>query len=258
MLHQNQRRLFVFDLDDTLMWNAWTYGVAFQRFYDYLLEIWSLRVPALGYVASFSEDIDAKLGKEINPATGKEYGFSMERFPTSLVETYRYLCEDMGFGRFEEATARHIYDIGMSAFNRKNYKKAGLVSGAKEVLDYFKKEGHYLALITKGDERVQMPKIEVLGLERWFRWTRIVDSKTTDTFIDTANLFGRNFSGYKYSVGNSFYSDIHPAIEAGFQGVYIPCPTWSVEKLPDDCDQEKATVLPEIKHVLNLCAQEVI
>lgn len=257
-MQPNKKKLFVFDLDDTVMWNSWNYGVALQKLYSFLLNLWERRIPALGSVAAFSEEIDAQLGKEINPDTGKEYGFSMERFPTSFVNTYRHLC-DMGFGKYDENIAQKVYEIGMSTFDKKNYED-GLVPGAEEVLDFLKGEGHHLALITKGDKRVQTPKIEALELDKWFRWTKIVDDKSSDVFSKMADLFGRRFwsSAYKYSIGNSFYSDIQPALEAGYTGIYIPCYTWKVEELPEDLDKEKAIVIPQIKDILDLYEQGII
>ena len=132
---RTKRKLFIFDLDDTLIWSAYTYGLALIRFYEYLTKLWGNRIPALGSIATFNEDIDAELGKKINPDTGQFYGFSMERFPTSLVKTYQHLC-GMGFGTFDEKVTQQIYRIGLSTFAPKYYKE--LVESAEEVLNFIR------------------------------------------------------------------------------------------------------------------------
>lgn len=242
-----KKKLFVFDLDDTLMWNAYLYGLALIRFYEYLTKLWENRIPALGSIAAFSEDIDAELGKKINPDTGQLYGFSMERFPTSLVKTYQHLC-GMGFGIFDEQVAQRIYRIGLSTFAPKHYKN--LVEGAEEVLNFIRDEGNELVLVTKGDKRVQNKKIKHLGIREWFgRNTYVVDNKTPEDFRDIkedsdADLF--------FAVGNSFFSDIKTAVEVGYIGIYIPCYTWKVEEMPARYSSKKIITIEEISEIMPL------
>lgn len=247
----SEKKLFVFDLDDTLMWNAWMYSIAQRNFFNFLCELWDRRILGLASIMAKSQDIDLELGKEINPATGKPYGFSMERFPTSLVRTYKWLC-DMGFGEYDDGVAKLVYEIGMSTFDKRNYELAGLVPNAQEVLDMLKADGHPLALVTKGDTRVQRPKVDILGLKQWFRYVRIVDSKSVDIFAEVSGMFGFKASATKYTVGNSFYSDIQPGLDAGYQGIYIPCPTWEGEKLPTEEDRKKALTVPTLAEMAEL------
>ncbi|OGZ60803.1 MAG: hypothetical protein A2919_01320 [Candidatus Spechtbacteria bacterium RIFCSPLOWO2_01_FULL_43_12] len=241
------KKVFIFDLDDTLMWTEHAYSRAFISFYNYLMNLWGNRIPYIGSVASSAEEITSKMVKEINPSTGRPWGFNMERFPTSLVRQYKDLCE-RGFGEYNKSSARDIYEIGLRAFRPNHYK---LVPGVWRTLFYlyFKKCG--LVLVTKGDKRVQKPKIKALKLRAWFEYRNIiiVDSKTPELFKDIMSK--EEFTGSEFfSVGNSFYSDIEPAVQAGARGVYIPCYTWKVEEVPDSYDKSDIITLDKIADIV--------
>lgn len=227
-----------FDLDDTLMKNAFTYNQPFIDFVGYLTEIFDYRVPSIGTIAVYQQDIDLALGKEINPRTGKQYAFCKNRFPDSLADTYRTLCEN-GFGEYDGAVAEHCREIGMRAFDVENYHKVGLSPGAEDLLNFLQKQGHRLVLVTKGDEWVQNRKIEALNLHRWFSDIYIVEHKTPKAYLDIiTSLQARDRRAHRKQcevastlvVGNSFSSDIKPALEIGMHAIFIPCPTWKAER----------------------------
>lgn len=241
-----RKKVFIFDLDDTLMWNEYTYSLAFMNFYTFLMNLWGKRIPYMGSVAKRAEEITYDMVTEINSATGAPYGFTMERFPLSLVRTYQELCEKR-FGTFDQAIADQVYEIGLTFCDPQNYAAQGLVPGAVDVLNFLNKQGDALILITKGDPRVQQRKIDALEVHRFFAEVTIVDNKTSETFSQYAARFPRHRF---WSVGNSFYSDIQPAMQAGFGGIYIPCYTWKVEQLPDDYDKDAVITLQIIAELL--------
>lgn len=239
-------KVFLFDLDDTLMWNEYTYSLAFIEFYEFLEAHWQKRLPYVGSIARLAEDLTHEMVNEINPATGKPFGFAMERFPTSLVRCYQRLCE-MGYGTYTEGLASLIYEIGLTAFDPRNYQAAGLVPGAKGVLDFLKEKKDKLILVTKGDLRVQRPKIEALELSLWFPKIHIVESKPPELFAK----FRKKFRGHPiFSVGNSFSSDIKTALEAGVKGIFIPYFTWKAESIdPGAYDPAMLFTLKEIGEI---------
>lgn len=243
------RKVFIFDLDDTLMWNEYTYSLAFEKFHSLLMRAWKRRIPYIGSVARLAEDLTALMVKEINPATGKEYGFSMDRFPSSLTRCYKELCE-MGYGDYDEKIANCIYEIGMTAFDHKNYEKNGFVPWAIVALNFLQKQNDALVLVTKGDPRVQQRKIDALRLERWFSEMRIVENKPPELFTE----FRHRFSGSSvFSVGNSFSSDIKPALQAGVKGIFIPYYTWKVESVDlEEYGQSSVIVLQSIRQIVPL------
>ena len=249
MKTKTSKNVFIFDLDDLLIWNEYTYSLAFQKFYSFLMKLWKRRIPFIGTVATLSEEITAKMVKKINPQTGKPYGFAMERFPTSLVRCYQILCEQ-GFGEFRKDIADKIYELGMTTFDERNYQRHGLVPFAKYVLRFLKKKRDLLILVTKGDPRVQERKINALKLQSWFgSEIHIVESKTPNLFLN----FRNRFPGQKiFSVGNSF-SDIKPALEAGIKGIYIPYESWKLEKEGSkDYDSSMVFTLKSIKEIVSL------
>lgn len=249
MLHPKQN-VFIFDLDDTLMWNNYNYDLAKIEFLKWLIKVFKRRVPSSAYILHLNEEVDKKVEWEINPETGQKYGFTCQRFPTSLARTYRALCEE-GWGEYNPILAEEVYGIGLMAFDPEQYRKAGLAPGAEEVLNYLKWREVGLRLLTKGDPSVQNHKIKALQLQRWFDDFHIVDDKDADLF--------RSYEGSnKISVGNSFSSDIKPALEAGCGAIFIPCYTWSresieVEKLPEEW-QKKLWQIKKIEEIIPLCS----
>ncbi len=204
------------------------------------------RLLELRTLGTISEEIDKTLIKTVNPDTQKPYGYGMERFPMSLVETYKWLCGH-GFGKM---VARRIKLIGMEAFDPLGYKQQGLVKGAEETLDFIKKHGDIQVLLTKGEPLVQDYKIVALELERWFgEEIHIINSKSKETFEEYQGRFGFNAI---YSVGNSYGSDIQPALDAGVKGIFIPYYTWLGEERPPITNNEKVFEIKEVREIIDL------
>lgn len=243
--------VWCFDLDDTLMWNSTTYNQPFLDFIQFLTGIFNNRIPYAGTIARFQEDIDVGLAKQVNPRTGKLYQFSRDRYPDSYVQTYEWLCQN-GFGEYSETAALQCREIGMRAFEQANYRKLGFVPNGEEVLNFLYQR-HPLVLISKGDEWVQQKKVDALNLGRWFRNINIVPEKTCAVYQDILQGLIR-LPAEVVMVGNSFSSDIGPALEAGMNGIFIPCATWKGESidpcaLPKDADVRMVT-FKEIKEII--------
>lgn len=249
------KKVFVWDLDDTLIWTSWAYSRAFAKFYDYMLQLFDYRLIELRTLGTISEEIDRALIKEINPKTGQVYGYSMYRFPASLVKTYEWLCEH-GYGKYQEAVAMRVNVMGLEAFDPLGYKKQGLVNGANETLDFINKQGDIQILVTKGEQLVQECKIVTLNLDRWFDdRIEIVGSKNKTTFID----YQSKFPDYSiFSVGNSYNSDIVPALEAGVKAIYIPYYTWLGEKPLAEIDRVQVFEVENIRQIVDLYKKRLI
>ncbi len=146
-------RVFIWDLDDTLIWTSWAYSRAFAKFHEYMTQLFDYRLLELRTLGTISEEIDKALIKKVNPDTDKPYGYGMDRFPMSLVETYKWLCGH-GYGKYHEMVARCVKLIGMEAFDPLGYKQQGLVKGAKETLDFIRDQDDIQILLTKGERLV--------------------------------------------------------------------------------------------------------
>ncbi|OHA10953.1 MAG: hypothetical protein A3H69_05940 [Candidatus Sungbacteria bacterium RIFCSPLOWO2_02_FULL_47_9] len=134
--------------------------------------------------------------------------------------------------------ASRVRDIGYRAFDPLFYQEQGLVEGGKETLDFLQTREDELVLVTKGDDLVQKTKIEILELDRWFGdEIHIVNSKTREDFERMRQRFPEHTL---ISVGNSFESDIKPAIQARLYGLYIPYHTWAAEpeREPDEVNSK--------------------
>ena len=243
------KRVIIWDLDDTLIWTSWAYSRAFAKFYEYMLQLFDYRLIELRTLGTISEKIDKSLKTAVNPETLKPYGYSMERFPASLVEAYKWLC-DHGYGKYHEMVARRVKIIGMEAFDPLGYKQQGLVKGAEEVLNFIRDQGDIQILVTKGERIVQECKIVASGFDKWFGdEIHIVETKIRETF----EAFRVRFPySVLFSVGNSYKSDIQPALEAGVMGIFIPYYTWLGEEPPATINTDRVFEIKTIKKLISL------
>jgi putative hydrolase of the HAD superfamily len=190
------------------------------------------------------QEIDTRRVREINPNTGQPYLFSMERFPTSLVEVYREICRQAKVVP-EQRVEKELYEIGLCAFDESRYVK-NMKPHTLSVLDFLLEQNDALVLCTKGDPRVQERKISALrktGINH-FSAIRVVGEKTPEVFRELS----QGFTEHKfYSVGNSYSSDVVPALSAGFTGIYIPVETWEtmgqMDSILAEVDANKCFVL---------------
>lgn len=146
--------------------------------------------------------------------------------------------------------------IGMEAFDPLGYKQQGLVKGAAETLTHINNQGDKNILLTKGERLVQEYKIVALELERWFgEDVHIVDAKTKQTFLQYQERFPASTI---YSVGNSYRSDIVPALEAGVRTIFIPYYTWLGEEHPASIDTQKVHIIKDVEEIIRLYEQGLL
>ncbi len=193
----------IFDADDTL-WECNKYFEdVIHRFIDFL------HAEHLG-----REEIRAVLD-----TFERANGYGARAFAKSLVETYRELATENNPG--DEAM---IERLGLSILD----EKMETISGAAETLATLRPH-HSLLLFTKGDEEEQQLKISRSSLADQFAAHIICDDKTPATYKDIVDSFGLE-PDTTWMIGNSLRSDIHPALEAGINAIYIPNPhTWHME-----------------------------
>ena len=217
-------KLFVFDLDDTLIDNVHDYAKPILDAAWLIIQTLGAKAPHVSKIIAMEQEIDLRRVKEINPDTGKPFLYSMERFPGSLVSTYNEICQSIKMTPIKE-TQKKLYDIGLMAFDKEMYYQ-NIKPYALELIHFLSRWNDELILYTKGDERVQNNKIIALahkGVMQFFTDIVIADQKNANTFAK----FATRCSGRCYSVGNSFNADIAPALATpGFSGILIPVETW--------------------------------
>jgi putative hydrolase of the HAD superfamily len=216
------KKTFLFDLDDTLMWNMHDYSFPILDFVRLVIERLGPRAPDVPTIINLQAEIDSKKVKEWIPL-GK--GFSKERFPTSLAETYREISAPLGISDLKGE--KLAYQIGTKAFSLERWEQQGLVADAKRVIDYLIGKGDELILVTKGDKEVQRMKISVNKLESMFDEIHIAPTKNKEVLEE---IIGKRNKNKVWHVGNSIKSDILPAIESEIGAIYIPMETWKFER----------------------------
>lgn len=247
------RKLFVFDLDDTLLHNVHDYANPILAVPKIIIDTLGPKAPHAGVIVEMMGEIDRRRVHEANPATGEPFLYSMERFPGSCVETYRKIC-----ARIEVAPdpliESFLYDVGMTAFDENRYHR-NIVPGAKRVLDFLAAQGDTLILLTKGDPRVQRRKLKALqakGIK--FDTVAIVKGDKTPRMFRNAHSYYPNRS--PISVGNSYESDILPALEAGYFGIYIPLETWEtlgrMEEIRTQADTTRCRILDDLTQIIEI------
>jgi putative hydrolase of the HAD superfamily len=200
----------IFDGDDTLWETAPLYTRAKEEFFA--------RMAALGF-----DPLEVqKTFQLIDVANVDRFGFSKERFPTSMAETYRLFCQKHET-ILDLTIETAMRNIGNSVFNAVPTP----CDSAEFVLNCL--VGHYkLILATKGDREIQRAKIERSNLARFFDAIYILDRKTAqdiERITEECELRVRT----SWVIGDSLRSDINPALEVGLNAIWIPKSSWAYE-----------------------------
>lgn len=228
--------LFVFDLDDTLLYNKHNYSWPILESVRLILTTVGHRAPAVSALVALENQIDLARVKEIDPTTGKPYLYNRRRFPGSLVATYERVCQDAAIPAKQEIKDR-LLAIGEYAFAPEQYQQ-NIVPGAEQVLKFLADQDNLLVLCTKGDFDVQWDKLNILNelnILRHFTDVKVVDQKNTATFADIKNSHRQ--CTHAYTVGNMYKGDILPALAVCYKGIYIPDEHWETHG-----DKEKASL----------------
>ncbi|HEY4521810.1 MAG TPA: hypothetical protein VJH05_01570 [Candidatus Paceibacterota bacterium] len=241
-------KLFVFDLDDTLIDNVHDYAQPILDATSLIVEELRSKAPHVTRIINLEQEIDSRRVKEINPQTGKPFLFSMDRFPGSLVEVYRYICKQAKINP-KAQTEERLFAIGLKAFDEQRYG-SNIILGAKTIVDFLRNQGDVVVLLTKGDKSVQRKKIMALGSAHInFDNICVVETKNFKHFQQMTNFCFPPCQKW-FSVGNSYESDIAPALEVGYKGILIPVETWEVigkmEEILAKVDREKCFVFGDL------------
>lgn len=245
------KNLWVFDLDDTLMDNVHDYAEPILNGIKIIVRALGSKAPHVSRIMEIEQEIDKKRRDEINPLTGKKFGYSMERFPGSQVETYRFLCQKTGVAP-DHNVEMALWETGMQAFSEDRYAQ-NIHPHAIEVLAFLSFKEDISKILTAGDERVQARKISALKAAGMNKLTnvKIVARKTPLDFSEMA----KGFEGWKLiTVGNKYESDIQPALEAGYhRGIYIPMETWEtlgrMQEIEAQVDKSKCLIFKDLSEI---------
>ncbi|MFG3656837.1 HAD family hydrolase [Streptomyces sp. NPDC047706] len=195
---------------------------------DTLWETESLYEDALTEAAEYVEDLGLEgatwiqAQREYDLRNVTTMGLSSKRFPASCVQAYRKVASNAGNSTSIMSEAR-IRKIAESVFTQ----PAKLMPG---VVDAINRASRWapLALLTAGDQTVQIRRIAHSGLATNFSCMRIVPRKTDAVFLEITEEFNAT-PAKSWSIGNSLPSDINPALRAGLSAVWVPADVWAYE-----------------------------
>lgn len=207
-LHGGEKHgLIVFDGDDTL-WMT-------EHLYDSARDRCRRIVESYGFDGEKWHELEHRLDL-VNVA---KYGLSRFRFPESCMMAYDKIAGPMADGQVRNLVVQEARAVFRAI--------APLANGVEELLlDLSKK--YVLILVTQGDPVIQVKRIADSGLGWAFNEIQIVQSKSRDSFEEVLHRSGADPT-QSWSIGNSFPSDVQPALDVGMNAIWIPSHVWEYE-----------------------------
>jgi len=206
-------KAIAFDADDTL-WALQNYFEDVEHEYCELLAEYGKE-----------KEISAALF-ETETKNMPDLGYGCKAFTISLVEN----AVRVSHGKVEANVIAQIVDLGKSLL----HLDAKPLEGVEQTLARIREMKKYkLAVFTKGELMDQENKLWRSGLQRFFDVVSIVSDKKPETYrhlckdleVEPEELL---------MVGNSFKSDVAPALKIGASAVHIPFhTTWAHEKVEE-------------------------
>lgn len=206
-------KVVAFDADDTL-WDCQSHFEYAQNEYCRLLKPW----------ADKKSIIEALL--ETERGNMELLGFGCKAFTMSLIEN----AIKVSGGGVDNKTISSILNLGKRLLSTPGAPLAGVVETLKTLREY---ASFKMIVFTKGEAIDQKNKMRRSGLSDLFDDIVITDEKTISEYLRLCNLF-QSTPKEMVMIGNSFKSDIAPALKVGMTAIYIPFhTTWALEQMEE-------------------------
>lgn len=232
------KKLIIFDLDDTLMDTSDLYWRAKNRFIK-LLNDYNID----------SEQADLTF-ERIDHENFHLLGHSPVRYRKSMLDTYAYYVEK-GVLESDNLLENKIYDCGEMIRNI----VPKLIDHAKESLAWCK--GYFeLALATRGVKYLQKKKIRHYNLDKFFSKVEIVETKNKEFYYNLINESGY-YPENVWIIGDSIKSEINPGLSIGANCIlykyFHPDYHWVQEHSSEPLSHDFYAInsLSEIKEILS-------
>lgn len=201
-------RLIAIDADDTL-WDCQTHFDAVEdRYFEILAPYGNRKYLADEFFATEKNNMAS-------------LGFGSKAFTISLVENALRISR----GTISTAMIAEIISLGKSLLEM----PATPLPEVDETLKRMRTRPFKLVLFTKGEIIEQENKLARSGLGKYFDDVEIVADKTEDAYRRLCRIH-RVAPENMAMIGNSFKSDIAPALAIGAKAVHIPYHvTWKME-----------------------------
>jgi putative hydrolase of the HAD superfamily len=224
-------KAIAFDADDTL-WDCQTY---FEKVEDAYCELLSEYGKA--------RDISASLF-EVESANMPELGYGVKAFTISLVEN----AVRVSRGKLTAYQVGNILQLGKTLLRL----PATPLEGVAPTLERLHSDGRYkLAVFTKGELLDQENKLQRSGLSRFFDAVSIVSDKTPQAYRRLCAELGVK-SEELCMVGNSFKSDIAPALAIGAAAIHVPFSTIWKHEVVETFDHPRLRTVERFADLLDI------
>ena len=224
-----------FDLDDTLIYTKHKFNQAMVDCLQEFNNFFGVDNPHPKNVLDYLLNLET-----INVET---LGFDKGRFPDSMIQTYKYFTDRLGYEYTEQMEQRII-----SISNKVNEPPFLVQPSAIEVLKTIRPEVDEMFIYTMGSSSVQNEKAKALSQEvlELFNDVIVVSKKDTQTF---KSILDKRDPKNCIMVGNSARSDIFPAVKVGSFAVHIPTETWNYDVHPEPFYYNRLYTIPSIKQL---------
>jgi putative hydrolase of the HAD superfamily len=192
-----KQKLLVLDLDDTLVDTSHVYWLARSQFLGILAD------------EGFDASVALHVFEQLDTENIKILGYVPERYRVTMQATYGHLANIAGYPT-REAIQRKINAAADIIIKR----IPSLITGARALLHFARKNEFKVSLLTRGIEAVQKQKLRKNKIEALLDDIEVVPRKDKQTFINLASRLGHAPQDV-WIVGDSVRSDINPGIEAG-------------------------------------------
>ena len=225
-------KAIVFDADDTL-WDCQSHFEAVELRYCQLLTEWC--------------DAEEAATALFNTERGNMplLGYGSKAFTISVIES----ALQMSKGKISQASLEELIQMGKQLLLMPCTPLPGVIETLSKL------QGYKLVLLTKGELQEQENKIKRSGLEHYFSHIEIVSNKDESTFRQLSDKLGIA-AERMLSVGNSFKSDIAPALSVGYHAIHIPFHVvWELEQT-DEFEHEKLRRIERFEEIERIMKNE--
>lgn len=223
-------RVIAFDADDTLWDNQTLYDEAENQYCRILAPYGT------------EQQIRNTLFK-VESSNMPTMGYGTKAFTLSLIQN----ALEMSHDTIPTQSIHEILRIGTKLL----HNPATPFPQVQETLTALRQSNRYtLVCFTKGDLLDQQNKFQRSGLLPLFHHVEISSEKSAGEYLNLCDRF-QITPAQLLMVGNSFKSDIHPVIELGGHGIYIPYKrTWQYEHLAE-YKHERVIQISHFTEILN-------
>ena len=226
-------KVIAFDADDTL-WDCQSWFDDVERKCCELLKPWAT-------AREVSEGLFATERKNLSLT-----GYGTKAFTLSLIENAVRVSHEQLTGDI----VMQLIDLGKELLNVPTTPLPEVQETLQQLADMRR---YRLVVFTKGELMDQENKLRRSGLEGFFSHMETVSNKTEKEYrqlCENLNVAPEE----TVMVGNSFRSDIAPALEAGASAIHIPYHVvWELEK-SEEYDHEKLRRITHFSEILDVLA----